>query len=239
MLAAAVLVAGCNLMPKPVEIGQQKVRAVPAKSSQAVEAERQAAQLITQRTSEARDAVLLSGATNALPPLTDARDAALGLSYSLGAPLRPWESSGAELSARLGYLEAKLDRALSQYRVDVAPNVGKKIEGTGLLQIPYFLWLALVAGGLFLVWTGIQIVGAVYPPVGLGVRGLSAAGRIGGRTAARAFEQVVRGGEAFKDALDRSDLDDRVKASVLDMLRRHQMGSQDEQVQVLVRDLTR
>jgi len=239
VLAAAVLMAGCGLIPKPVEIGQSKVKAVPEKTARAIEAEKQAAQLVARRTSEARDAVLSQSYTNALAPLTDARDAAVGLSYSLGSPARPWDSSGAELALRLGGLEAKLDRALTQYREDTAPLVGKKIEGTGILQISYFLWLAIVAGGLFLIWIGIQLVGAVYPPVGLGVRGLSAAGRIGGRTAARALEQVVRGGEAFKEALDRSDLDDRAKAAVLDLLRRHQTASQDDHVQVLIQNLTR
>jgi hypothetical protein len=238
-IGVACLVTGCGLMPKAVEFGQRKVRAVPEKTEKAVEAERQAAQFIARATSEARDEALRSHYTNVIPPLTEARDAAGGLSYSLGAPLRPWTDSGAELARRLGYLEARLDRDLDRYREKVAPDVGKKIEGTGIVQIPYFLWLAIVAGALFLIWTGVKVVGAVYPPVGLGVAGVSAAGRIGARTASRALAQIVRGGEAFKEALRRSDIDDKAKSAVFDLLRRHQMVSQDEPVQRLVQEMTR
>lgn len=237
---ALLLGPGCGLIPKPVEIGQTKVRAVPGKTDRQIEVEKQAALYVAQQADQARDAALReSASTNVVRPLSEARDAAFGLSYSLGAPARPWDDSAADLVRRLNAMESKLDRALDRYRDRVAPDVGKKIEGTGVLQIPYFLWLAIVAGGLFLLWTGIKIVGAVYPAVGLGVRGLSAAGHIGSRTAVKALEQVVRGGEAFKQALDRSDLDDRAKQAVRDLLRRHQMVSQDEEVQVLVQNMTR
>jgi hypothetical protein len=117
--------------------------------------------------------------------------------------------------------------------------VGKKIEGTGLIRIPYFLWVGLILLFLFLLWTALRIVGAIYPVVGLGVSGLSAAGRVGSATVKRALEQVVKGGEAFKEAVDRADLDDKAKTVVLDLLRRHQMVSQDTDIQELVRKMTR
>jgi hypothetical protein len=240
MVALCLVVAGCQLIPKPVELGQKKVQAVPTKTEKQVEAEKMAADYVAKKIDQGRDQALkINASTNVIEPLTDARDAAHGLRQSLGAPRSLWDDSGAELALRLGFLEAKLDRALAEHRQDVAPLVGKKIEGTGLIQIPYFLWVGLIILFFFILWTGLKIVGAVYPVVGLGVSGLSAAGRIGSKTVTRAFAQVVKGGEAFKNAVDRSDLDDKAKAWVVDNLRRHQMESQDTDIQELVRKVTR
>lgn len=239
-LLVATLLTGCGtLIPKPVELGQRKIEAVPAKSDKQVEAEKQAAHYVAEQTSLARDAALVEhSSTNVLQPITEARDAAQGLSYSLGAPASPWTDSGAALAARLERLENRLDRALAEHREDVSRDVGKKIEGTGLVRVPYFLWLGLVAGALFVLWTGLKIAGALYPPVGVGVAGLSAAGRLSSRVVAKGFEQIVAGGESFKKALQNCDLSDEGKDLVLDLLRRHQMVSQDHDVQRVVRAMT-
>jgi hypothetical protein len=235
-----LVVAGCQLVPKPVELVQKKVQEVPIKTEKQVEAEKQAADYVAKKIDQGRDQALkVNASTNVIEPLTDARDAAHGLRQSLGSPMTPWNDNGAEMALRLGFLEAKLDRALAEHRQDVAPLVGKKIEGTGLIQIPYFLWVGLVLLFFFVLWTALKIVGAIYPVVGLGVSGLSAAGRVGSSTITKALEQVVKGGEAFKGAVDRADLDDKAKAVVLDLLRRHQMMSQDTDIQELVRKMTR
>lgn len=233
-------VTGCHLIPKPVELGQSKVKAVPAKAPKTVEAEKQAAEFVARKTGEARDAALATHAsTNVVVPLTDARDAALGLRYSLGAPATPWDDSGAVLAQRLGRLENKLDRALDEYRTGTAPLVGKKIEGTGIVSVPYFLWVALVIGFFFLLWTGLKVAGVLYPPVGVGVEGLSAVGRLSAATVRKGFEQAVAGGEQFKEALEKSEIPSEIRASVLDLFRRHQMVSQDRDVQEVVKSLTR
>lgn len=236
-----LLLTGCStLFPKRVEIGQSKVQAIPSKTAKAAETEKQAAAYVASKVAAARDAVLTAGPTNAIPPLTDARDAAQGLSYSLGAPLAPWTDSGAALAARLGLLEARLDREIDRAREKQAPLVGKKIEGTGVISVPYFLWLGIVAGAVFLLWTGLKILSLVYPPVGLGVAGLSGVGRVSASLVRKSLEQVVAGAESFKAALDKSGLEDKVKQDVLDLFRRHQMVSQqDPAVQDLVRKLTR
>lgn len=230
---------GCGILPKPVEIGQKKVKNVPEKSQKAVELEKQAADLTARKTEEARDVILRENVTNALPSITDARDAAYGLRYSLGAPAKPWDSSGSEIALRLGYLENKLDKALAEHRKEIAPTVGKKIEGTGWIQIPYFLWLALIAGALLFLWFALKVASVFYPPVGLGAAGLSMAGRAGAWTVKKGFEQVVSGAEGFKQAIERSGFDQQVKEQVLDMLRRHQMVSQDSDVQELIRRMTK
>ena len=49
----------------------------------------------------------------------------------------------------------------------------------------------------------------------------------------------MKGGEAFKDSVNKLDLDDRAKSVVLDLLRKHQMMSQDTDIQELIRKMTR
>lgn len=234
------LVTGCSLIPKPVEFFQKKVEAVPEKTRAQAEAERQAAAYTSDRIGDARDAALIEGAsTNVVTPLTDARDAAVGLRYSLGAPEDPWRGSGEELALRLAAMEARLARRLDRYRDEVAPLEGKKIEGTGRIRMPYFVWLGIVAGVLFLLWSGVKLYGTVNPAVGLGVSGLSAAGRFGARSVRRGFEQVVAAGESFKEEVDKLDIDDAVKAKVKELLRTVQMERQDSDVQDVIRKMTR
>jgi hypothetical protein len=139
----------------------------------------------------------------------------------------------------MGALEAKLDKALDQYRAKVAPDVGKKIEGTGLVRVPYFLWLGGTVGALFLLWGGLKLVGVLYPPVGIGINGLSAVGRVGAGLLNRGFHQLLLGGERFKAALEKSEIPAEMQEKVLELFRAHQMGAQDGDVQNLIRSATR
>jgi hypothetical protein len=223
-----------------VEYGQSKVKAAPIKRAETVEAEKQAGEFVHREIVAARDAALATGAsTNVLNPLSEARIASEGLSYSLGSPANRWERSGDELYQRLGRLENKFDTALDDYRKSQAPLVGKKIEGTGLFQIGYFTNVALIVGFLFLVYAALKIVFLIYPPVGLGVSGISAVGRVSSSLLKKGFEQVISGSEHFKEALENSGLEEAAKKEVLNLFRLHQMGRQDKDVQDLVKDLTK
>jgi hypothetical protein len=97
----------------------------------------------------------------------------------------------------------------------------------------------LIVGAFFLLWIALKIASVFYPPVGLGAAGLSLAGRAGAWTVRKGFEQVVSGAEAFKDAVQKSGLEKDVQDQVLDLLKRHQMVSQDREVQELIRKMTR
>lgn len=241
MTTLSILTTSCGLLPKTVEYGQSKVKAAPVKRPETIEAEKQGAEFVHREVVAARDAALASGAsTNVLNPLSEARIASEGLSYSLGSPANRWERSGDELSARLGRLENKLDIALDDYRKAQAPLVGKKIEGTGIFQLGYFTNLALIAGFLFLVSIGLKLWGMFNPVVGAGVAGLSSVGRMSVGTLKNGFEQVVKGVEGFKESVEASHLSQEAKDWIKDSLARHQNATQaDPLVQNAVKSLTK
>ncbi|WP_196301940.1 hypothetical protein, partial [Streptococcus pneumoniae] len=58
---------------------------------------------------------------------------------SVGPPLKPSNDPAPVLADKLSHTIAVLDKRLEQFKEDNNENAGKKIEGTGLLQIPYFV----------------------------------------------------------------------------------------------------
>lgn len=240
LVALSILTTGCGLIPKTVEFGQRKVKGIPPKTTAQLEAEREAAKYAADQSLETLVAASHEGAsTNVLTPARKTLVVTSALSSSLGAPASPWKGEADALARRLGTMEARLDAAVESMRKRQAQDVGKKIEGTGWLQVPYLLWVGIVVGGGFLVWTVLKIVGTIYPPVGLGVSGLSFAGRASASVVQTALHQVVRGGEWFKDKLSTVELTPEQRAAVLDLFRTQQQSSQDEQVQELLKKLTR
>lgn len=240
ILLLALFLSGCGLIPKSVEIGQRKVQAVPAKKPPQIEAEKQAAKFTADKAVETLVAATREGAsTNVTAPARETVVVASGLSSSLGSPSTPWSGTADALAGRLSAMEARLDNAIDAMRRSQARDVGKPIEGTGWFQVPYLVWVGCVAAFLFVVWTGLKIAGLIYPPVGAGVAGLSAVGRVSSSVVRRALEQTVRGAELFKESVEAAHFDDATKKSVLALFRSHQQQSQDEHIQTLVRDLTR
>lgn len=174
-LFAVLLLSGCAIIPKPVEIFQKKVKAFPEPSARMVEVQKQAAlkaKVAAQATFE--DSI----AENSSPVLrADARDAAVltdAVSTSLGPPKKDAvgtsDEVARELRAQIATLQAKIDAFQSQNeKVE-----GKKIEGTGFLQIPYFVYLAVILFVLVIGWhllhtvvKGLQFAGVANPAVGI------------------------------------------------------------------------
>lgn len=241
-LAAVLLglATGCSLWPKPVELGQRKVEPVPAKNGKAHEADRQAAEYVARKVSEAADAAHATEAPAVvMEPIADARVVASSLRLSLGPPDAKWDGPSVALADRMDRMEARLNHRIDAYREKTAPLVGKKIEGTGWAQVPYFLWVGGVALLAWLGWHAVRLFGMLYPPVGAGVAGLQAAGRVPVAVVSKGFEQLVKGGEEFKQALKQSGLEADVRDHVLDLFRRHQMQAQDTAVQDVVRSVTK
>lgn len=244
LLACAIVflacVTGCGLIPKRVEVGQKRVEAVPEKTPAARESEKQAADYVARKIGEAADAANATSAPSIVAdPIADAREVSGALRLSLGPPSDKWNGKAVDLSDRLSKMESRLNSRIDAYRDRTAPMVGKKIEGTGWLQVPYFIW---VGGVLLLVWLGwhaVRVFGMLYPPVGVGVAGLQAVGRVPAKVVAKGFNQLVKGGEEFKAALKEADVDDKVRDFVLDLFRRHQMQVQDGDVQNLIRSATK
>jgi hypothetical protein len=234
-----ILTPGCSLIPKRVEFGQKKVKPVPEQTVAEKEVVKQAAALAERRAAATEKAALIEGSSEKVrQPAHDTSVLTRSVSLSLGPPENQWQASVDELAARVDRLTARLDRKIDEYREKTEPLVGKKIEGTGWLQVPYFLWIGILAGLAFLVWTALKIFGAIYPPVGLGISAMGTVGRLSSRAVSQAFGQVVAGGEKFKEALDKSGLEAVAVAKVKELFQISQEREQDAQVQRVIRQLT-
>lgn len=237
ILAACLLTSGCSLIPHRVEYFQDKVKAVPAKTAAQVETEKQAAKFVATKTGQAVTAATAEGcSTNVVAPAREANTAADALSGSLGAPSEPWTATADALAAKLDRLDAKLDAKLERYRAEVAPNVGRKIEGSGLFSLSFFTQWGLFLGAVALVWLGLKAYGLFNPVVGLG---MNIAGRVPSRVLHTGFKQVVSAGEAFKDYLAGSPLSGSEKSYVSDIFRRAHMETQSPETQAIIQQLTK
>lgn len=237
LLSLTLLTNGCGiLLPKQVEFFQRKVKAVPVYSGSAEELQRQGADRIAQQIQEAADAAHSeNSSTNITAPLDGAGAVAGGLSTSLGPPAKPYSGSSAALAAKLKAARAKLDAAISDYAEAVDKDVGKKIEGTGLVRVGYFTMI----GGLLLlaalVWFGLKVYGVFNPVVG-GVT--SVIGRVSSSVVSKGFTQLVRGGEKFKDAVENSDLDEKTAEYVKKLFLASHKEAQDSDVKKVVEGIT-
>ena len=232
---------GCGLLPKRVEYFQRKVEAVPEKTERASETERQAAAFIATTSREVELlAVREQTSTNMQEAAGEVVTAAQALSTSLGPPAEPWDHPATPLALKLAHAGNKLDRAVEDYRQDVAPDVGKKIEGTGAIQLGYFTNLLLVGGGLalltLLLYTGVKIALSIYAPGVSGVVGQVA--KVPLATLKGLAEQTVKGVEGFKSELRSLGLGEKAEAAIRTLLRTELQKKQDGAVQKVARDLT-
>lgn len=238
-LALLLLLAGCGtLFPKPVELFQKKVQPVPVKTSVTVEKERQAASYVAGKVEQAYVATLRDNLTNEalISPLVAARTVAPALSLSLGPPEKPWpEDRSAQLLAdTLTRGLAQLNGKLDAYTERIDKLEGKKIEGTGLVQVPYLVYIFGLGVLVAVLWFILKLVALSNPAVALGMN----VAKLGGKLAGRAFQEVVDGGEKFKEALVNGAQKTFTKAEVAELFRSSQERRQSPEVQRLVASLT-
>lgn len=227
---------GCGLIPKDIELFQRKVKAVPTASPKHQEIEKQAAAFTSQKIEEARFAAAKTDADVSVQgPLSEASPVALSLSYSLGMPSVPWTDLGTNLSLKLNKASAGLDHDIDKYAQKVQKDEGKKIEGSGLIKIGYFSYVAILFGLAFLVWTGLKIYGMVNPIVGAGT---NIVGRVGSKVLSKGMAQVVSGGEKFKELLADNFGEDQVK-QIKELFNQAHERSHDNDVKDLIRSLTK
>ncbi len=231
---------GCGmLIPKKVEYFQDKVKAVPAANDTHIETRKEAAAFVAEKTHETVTAAIKEDAsTNVLKPAVEAEIVASSLSGSLGKPEDPWKKDAARLAARLDRMDAKLDQSLEDFRQYNDKNEGKKIEGTGVLQMGYFTHLILIVIIFFIGYICLKVVGTVYAPVGLGTSVIS--GGIKGISTlfTKATSEIIQGGEKFKEYVDKEIQDPAVKAKVNDLFLRAHMERQSDDVQKLVKQIS-
>ena len=243
--ALALLSGGCSLIPKPVEFGQDKVEKLPVAKPSERETQRQAAHRLAQKTDEALKAAIDEGSsTKVIEPATDSAVLARAIKTSVGPPTKPASDTltSEELALRVERAIAKLNERVEGFRRDNDENAGKKIEGTGFLQIPYFAWLLIVAGAGFVgllvlsvLWTIFKMYAASNPPVALGLKAVS----MGGKATASLVSQLIKGGETFKDMVDKTVQDPTLKEKVLEMFKTAHMTEQSPEHQEVVKELTK
>lgn len=237
LLNLILLLTSCSLLPGKVEYFQKKVKPVPVAADQPrlVESQKQAAQFLDRKVSEARLAAALTQADLTVQtPLSDAASVSGPLFMSLGPPATPWLSSGPDLAKDLSRQTALLDHKVDAYAKRTEPLEGKKIEGTGFFQIGYFTQLALFVGLAAVLWIGWKFLGTVYPVAGLAQ---NVVGRISSKVFHAGFHQVVEGGEKFKALVKDANCalsPDEIKA----LYAQAQQMTQDRDVQDVVKKLT-
>jgi hypothetical protein len=236
MLVAVLLTSGCGLMPKRVEYFQREVKAVPQKPDAMVESEKQGARLTADLVEAARIAAWAEQAsTNVINPLDDAAPVARAVSSSMGQPASRWQGEPEVLADKIDARSARLDAKVEDYRQDVQRDVGKKIEGTGLLRIPWLINAGLWIGiPLVLFWVGRVALNIWNPAIG-GLFGRVE--RVAVDTVKRGFSQTMSGVQAIKRDIDAMDLDDKAKEAIRGIVRGRLQDHQDADVQVAIKRL--
>lgn len=242
-LAAALAFAltGCGtLIPKRVEFFQDKVHAFPESSAKQDELQRQAAQRANETAKATLEAALAYQAPASI--YSSARETELltgAVSASVGPPLSPSGEPSSELATELRSAIARLNRKIEDFKADNNENAGKKIEGTGLVSVPYFAWIGGIALVAFIGFHVLKLAlsaAAVANPgaaVGLGVV------NAGAHVVSKGFGQLVQGGETFKEWVEKEIGDSGVKEKILAAFQHAHTTSQDQDVQQVVQQITK
>lgn len=246
MLAFALLggVSGCGtLIPKKVELFQKKVQKVPDLTAYQKELQRRVARLAKDRASQTVDFALQEKtSTNLVAAARDTEKLTDSVSTSLGPPITPASSQASALilAEKLNSEIGRLDRKIDRYAERTEDVAGKKIEGTGLVQVPYFVWL----GGIIVIiiiakFILKDILGAAAmsgnPAAAVGLGAMNVAGSV----VQKGFLQLVHGGEDFKNWVEKEVSDTGLQQKILTAFRSSHESKQDQDVQAVVKQLTK
>ncbi len=245
LLAVALSFTGCSsLIPKRVELGQDKVEKLPVAKASERETQRQAAQRAALKSEQTLQAAIQTDAEAVVvAPAAEAAVLTKSVSQSLGPPTSPSTATSDELALKLDKAVAKLNARIEEFREDNDKNAGHKIEGTGFLQIPYFVWLggALVFGFVVLIlvgigWSFLKMYALSNPPVALGIKAV----QTGGALASKGFGQLIAGGEKFKGWVktDFPELSAETKDKLIEYFHAAHKEEADKPVQDVVDALT-
>lgn len=236
LLSSLILLSGCSLIPKSVEFGQDKVRKFPAHPTAQLEHERQAVKLAAEKAREAELEATLDGSA-AAEPAGDAAELSEAVGRSLGPPSSPWTAEISALTLRLDAQTAKYNALLAKFKTGNDENAGKKIEGSGFLQIPYFIYLGGVLAVGWIIWMVLKTISnaaaAANPGVAVGLK----VAQVGGKVLSRGFSQLIKGGQQFKEKIEEQIEDPAVREKVLDTFRAAHQINQDSDVQTLIQKL--
>lgn len=232
LIFSLCLLTGCSLIPKKVELFQDKVHRFPQPSAKQEEFQREAAALAKQRAAQTVDEAIKENASPfVLAPARDTEKLADAVSTSLGPPVK--EATDASVADKLNSATGKYNNKVEDFSKENDKNANKKIEGTGLVQVPYFAWAGGVVALILLVWVVLKAVltaaSAANPGALIGVAGMNVAGN----TLAKGFHQVVKGGELFKEWVGK-ELEPALQQKVLDAFTTLHKQAQDGDVKAIV-----
>ena len=226
------------MFPKKVEFGQSKVPAFPEETVKQKEVQKEAAQFVYRKSEQTLSNAIQEGSsTNVVNPAAETVVVAESLTQSLGKPEDPWKGSGQALAARLDKMDAKYDKMMLKFKDKIDDLEGKKVEGTGIIQMSYFSYLFFIFVLILVGWMGLKVVGTLSAPVGIGTSIVS--GGVKGISAllGKATSEIVKGGQAFKERVDKEFEDPEIKAKINDIFVSSHKESQSTDVQNLVKQL--
>lgn len=226
---------GCSLIPKRVEFFQDKVHKFPEPGAKQVELQREVAQRAKEK---AQETLVAATREHSSPDVTSpaAETAVLtdAVSQSVGAPAKRPTADSSALADELRASIAKLDRKIDSFKRDNDENAGKKIEGTGLVQVSYFVYL----GGIILVVLIGRVIlkdillaaSAANPGAAVAVGGLNVAGSL----LSRGFHQVIKGGKDFVTWVNNEIEDPGLRDKIVGAFVANQKTAQDRDVKSVV-----
>lgn len=235
------LLTGCSLIPKNVEFFQSKVHKFPQPTARQDELQREAAALAKQKTAETVDAALKENASPyVVSPAREAEKLADSVSTSLGPPVTP-ATDAASTVAGLNTAVAKHNRNVVDFAKTNDEVAGKKIEGTGAIQVPYFIYLGGFVVVVVVLWhlgkTALTVAGTAYPPAAIPASVAVGGMNIAEGLAGKALKQIVAGGQNFKTWIENEIPDAALKEKILSAFRANHGSSQDTDVESVVKAL--
>lgn len=243
MFSLCLLLAGCSfLSPGKKEFFQKEVPVFPVKPEQQIEQEKRSLQYAQYKLDVAFVEGLKSNvSTNVMEPLTSAKIALDPAVESIGHPNTPLSQkeldrsvTSTNLATKLNQQQARQDKALNKLEDKLDDLQGKKIEGTGLIQLSYFSFIAIVFAFCFLLWIGLKIYAIFNPLVAVGTKAVS----MTGAAAKKGFSELIKGGEAFKQLVQDKIDDPETKKEVIELFRTAHLTAQDTSTKNIVKDLT-
>lgn len=239
LITLSLLSPGCSLIPKKVELGQSKVHRFPELTNSQKELQKEAAQLAKEKAAETLLAATAENtSTNVITPAREAAALTDAVAESVGPPAKRSNADSQALADEVRASVAKLDRKIDSFKVDNDKLAGKKVEGTGIIQVPYFLWaggfLVVIFVGWHLAKTALTVASAGNPGALVGVGAMNVAGSV----VSRGFQQLVHGGEGFLTWVKNEIPDSALQQKITDaFITRHKVA-QDSDIKQLVKQLT-
>ncbi len=241
LATSLLLLTSCGtLIPKPVELFQKKVHSFPEATNSQKELQKEAAERAKEKAAETLLAATAENtSTNVITPARETAVLTDAVAESVGAPAsRPNESSQA-LADELRASIAKLDKKIDSFKQANEKLEGKKVEGTGLVQVPYLAYVGVIALIIFVGWhlakTALTVASAANPGALVGVGAMNVAGSLAGK----GLTQVVQGGKDFLGWVEKEVTDPALKQKITDAFVTAHKLAQDGDVQAIVKPLTK